>query len=43
MKKFFSLDLKECVSPAYSYFSNLDFKKSLKSLVLCSKWKIESG
>lgn len=33
--EFFSLDLKECVSPPYSYFSNLIFKKNvLKGLVL---------
>lgn len=33
--EFFSLDLKECVSPPYSYFSNLIFKRNvLKGLVL---------
>lgn len=33
--EFFSLDLKECVSPPYSYFSNLILKKNvLKGLVL---------
>ena len=36
--EFFSLDLKECVSPPYSYFSNLIFKKKvLKGLVLVLK------
>ena len=39
--EFFSLDLKECVSPPYSYFSNLIFKKNvLKGLVLCPEWKL---
>ena len=33
--EFFSLDLKECVSPPYSYFSNLILEKDvLKGLVL---------
>lgn len=36
--EFFSLDLKECVSPPYSYFSNLILKKNvLKGLVLVFK------
>ena len=36
--EFFSLDLKECVSPPYSYFSNLVLKKNvLKGLVLVFK------